>query len=318
MAKLGLRDIKLGGINASLAKMLGGYYLDLTPVLPLVETGYHGPLDKSGVPLNRSGSDGDVYDVATIAQYALALHDKMLADGRSRELERKFMAQLQAIVANMETGSHWRGFFLDRHTNLKYREIRTPSASALSQGNAISALLRGFQLSGDKDLLSVATDAFNALSRPLEDGGVLNVDSCGHLWFEEYQMYPPSHVLNGFIFALWGILDYARVTDSRQARDWWEAGVETLQAHIADFDRGYWSVYDLRYRELASLYYHVNIHVPQLRAMYGLTGNAIFNRYAERWLGFSQSSWRRARWWLALRIDARKRRYGFVKGGVIG
>jgi hypothetical protein len=254
----------------------------------------------------------------TIAQYALAIHDQMLNEGRSPELERKFRIQLEAIVANMESESPWRGFFLDKRTNSKYKEIPTPSASALSQGNAISALLRGFQLFGDQDLLSHATDAFNVLSRPLEDGGVLDVDNCGHVWFEEYQMDPPSHVLNGFIFALWGILDYARVTDSRQGWDWWEAGIKTLQAHIADFDRGYWSVYDLRYRELASLYYHVNIHVPQLRVMYGLTGDKLFKRYAERWRDFSESSWRRALWWLALRVDARMRRYGFAPGGEIG
>jgi hypothetical protein len=156
-------------------------------------------------------------------------------------------------------------------------------------------------------MLRTAEACFDAFDRPLDDGGVRFIDRCGHLWFEEYPTNPPLHVLNGFIFALWGVLDYAKVTDSSKAWEWWKAGSETLSAHVADFDCRYWSVYDLRYRELASTHYQLNVHVPQIEAMYLLTGDRTFKNYADRWSRFGKSFWRRCLWWAALRFHARTR-----------
>ena len=320
MAKAPIANIDLAGMrvgvgNVSNSSMLGGYYLDLRSALSLVESGYHGPLDESGAPLVSSHAAAGFYNITIVAQYALALHDKMIADGRTADLERKLSAQLEVIVGNVEREAPWKGFFLHGWPNPKYRQLGVPWLSALAQGNAVSALLRSYQLQGDERLLDSAALAFDALDRPLSEGGTRVLDKCGHLWFEEYPMNPPSHVLNGFIFVLWGILDYARVTGARKAWDWWEAGVETLRAHIADFDCGYWSVYDLESRELASLYYQTNIHAPQLEVMYLLTGDAVFKRYAERWTEFSASLWRRTLWWINLRVQARMKRLRSLRSG---
>lgn len=303
--KLDLTGIHLVSGNTSIASTLGSYYIDMRPILPVVEAGYHGQLDEVGVPFVNCGLTKKIYNITIVAQYALALHNKILGDGYTAELERKLLAQLNTVISNAGCEGPWGGLFLRHWDNSKYPQLRAPWVSALDQGNAISALLRGYQLQGDAKFLDTATRVFDALDRPLSEGGVRILDECGHLWFEEYPMDPPMYVLNGFIFALWGILDYARVTDMPKAWDWWKAGVETLRAHIADFDCGYWSVYDLKQRELVSLYYQINIHIPQLEAMYRLTGDAIFNKYAERWSKFSKSLWCRTIWWINLRVQAR-------------
>jgi heparosan-N-sulfate-glucuronate 5-epimerase len=308
MSSVGLSDITIKcGDPALFTLPGGGYYLDMRPAIRLVESGYHGPRDEAGVPLTRYESGTDHYNAGTIAQYALALYEQALTVGRSPELDRKLQAQLSTLIRIVEGSGDWRGFYLCHWNSKKYPELRAPWASALSQGVAMSALLRGYRLFGDESMLRTAEACLNAFDRPLEEGGVRFIDPCGHVWFEEYPTNPPLHVLNGFIFALWGVLDYAKVTDSQKAWKWWSAGSETLKAHIADFDCGYWSVYDLRYRELVSIYYQLNIHVPQLEAMHLLTGEDAFKRYSERWSRFGNSFWRRCVWWAALRFQARTR-----------
>src|SRR5262249_53074048 len=205
----------------------------------------------------------------------------------------------------------WQGFIVHRWSNPKYRQLRAPWVSALAQGAAISVLLRGYQLWLDAKLLDDAAAMFEGMERPLEVGGIRVQGWCGPLWFEEYPMTPPGHVLNGFIFALWGIVDFARVTGDEKAWRWWHEGVLTLKSHLPEFDCGFWSLYDLRYRELAALHYHQKIHPAQLEAMYALTGDKAFLHYANRWRRFADD-WRcRARWWLGLRIGAFKRRWRF-------
>lgn len=296
--------------RASVSADLGEYYLEAPGVVRLVESGFHGPLDVAGVPLADIGDGEHVYNPIIIAQYALALHDEHRRLG-SGPCERKFARQVEAIAAQVERRGEWHGFFIHRWNNAKYRKVRAPWVSALSQGTAISALLRGYQLWRDGSLLRDATAIFRAMERPIELGGVRSVDSCGHLWFEEYPMAPSCHVLNGFIFALWGVMDFARVTGDPDARSWWHQGVLTLKTHLPEFDCGFWSLYDLRYRELASVHYHLNIHVPQLEVMYGLTGEGIFLDYANRWRRFGQNKGCRVLWSLGLRLGAVRRGWRF-------
>ena len=305
MPAIGLHDIKLRPGHASLEPRLGAYYLDMSEALVLAENGHHGPLDEAGVPKYDFGAAGQFYNTTLISQYAIILHDTMLAQGRTPDMERKFVAQLNALDANIEKDGNWKGFALNRWDSPRHPELRAPWVSALSQGNILSALLRGHQLLGDGSLLDLAHLVFGALERPMSQGGARCVGRRGHLWFEEYPMDPPSHVLNGFIFALWGVLDYARTTNHKKAWDWWHDGVKTLTDRLPDYDCGYWSLYDLRERELASLYYQTNIHIPQLQVMHQLTGFDIFETYATRWEKFSASPLRRAQWWVALRVNAR-------------
>lgn len=301
--------IELTGIRGKsrTKSQLGFYYITLGGAIQLVEGDYHGARDNKGVPLNNFGAQGQFYNVITIAQYALALFDTILENGETPDLCKKLTAQLDAIVANVEAEGEWKGWFQAQWNNPKYPELRAPWVSALAQGNGISALLRGYQWNGDARLLECATAMFEALELPMSEGGATMTDANGHFWLEEYPMNPPSHVLNGFIFAMWGVLDYARATGNKKAWNWWDASCETLRARLKDYDCGFWSVYDLSHRELATQYYQINIHVPQLEAMGALTGEEFYDHYARRWRSYSGSRACRAMWWAKLRVDARLR-----------
>ena len=48
------------------------------------------------------------------------------------------------------------------------------------------------------------------------------------LWFEAVSKLPANHILNGFIFAIWGILDYYKISGQQELEKTWEPGVFRL------------------------------------------------------------------------------------------
>jgi hypothetical protein len=71
----------------------------------------------------------------------------------------------------------------------------------------------------------------------------------------------------------------------------------TLRANLDRYDLGFWSLYeqsDTRLPMVASPFYH-RLHVVQLRVMYGLTGDEILARYADKWEAYARSRAKRTR-----------------------
>jgi hypothetical protein len=103
---------------------------------------------------------------------------------------------------------------------------------------------------------------------PTAEGGVRARLGAG-FFLEEYPTDPPSLVLNGGIFALWGYRDVAVALGDEEAHREFERGVDTLAGNLQRWDTGSWSRYDLfprRVDNVASPAYHV-LHINQLLAM---------------------------------------------------
>ena len=97
-----------------------------------------------------------------------------------------------------------------------------------------------------------------------------------------------THILNGFIWALWGVYDYARWTGDAGAKALWTVCLRTLEARLGDFDTGWWSLYESpagAARMLASRYYHT-LHITQLRILYRLSGLDALAAHADRFEGY--------------------------------
>ena len=133
-------------------------------------------------------------------------------------------------------------------------------------------------ISNDEKYKRAAEKAFVALTRSIAEGGVLFEDEKKHLWIEEYLVDPPTHILNGFMWALWGVFDFWLARGDASAKEIFDRGVETLVHNLARFDTGYWSLYEqsgTRLKMLASPFYH-QLHIVQLRVMSRLMGDARF------------------------------------------
>jgi len=266
--------------DVRLDENLGGYYIDLSQSIIHYTDGIFGEFDKNGVPMVGWGKEACYYPT-TIAQYGFILNERWRRDNSLTDYLEKMNACLDWLESNKEDfkGTFvWRQPKADSHYHLK------PNwASAMTQGEVISFYLRMFQLGGDKSLLETAQKAYEFMKFDVSEGGVRRYDLDGNLWFEEYPTEEPSLVLNGFIYALFGLYDLYRVTKSEIVKKDIDACVKTLKENIAKYDTGYWSLYDRMHKELVKYYYQKNVHTPQLEALYDLTGEEIFKFYAAKW-----------------------------------
>jgi hypothetical protein len=180
----------------------------------------------------------------------------------------------------------------------EYRStLKAPWYSGLAQGQGISLLLRAYRATGTPAYLDAAERAFSCFLKSTSEGGIRFTDAKGNLWFEEYIVSPPTHILNGFIWAIWGVYDYFLATESSTARNLFLQAILTLRENLARYDLGFWSLYEQSGTMLpmvASRFYH-RLHVTQLRIMHRIAGDEIFARYADKWEGYARSRANRTR-----------------------
>lgn len=252
------------------------------------KAGYAGPFDLEGIPLlDYRGTIGKQYNPIAIAQYGLARFNQWSTRGSSKD-HAAWIGVAEWLRHEMWPNNH--GVRVWMHNfNWPYRELlRAPWYSGLAQGNGLSMLVRAAQATNDPAYAEAAHVAFEPLRHDMSEGGVLVTDDHGDLWIEEYLLYPPTHILNGFIWALWGVYDYARWSGRTEASQLWDMCVRTLQKRLWEFDTGWWSLYEARHGSkemLASRYYH-NLHITQLQVMHRLTGIDAFAEYSERFQSY--------------------------------
>lgn len=259
---------------------LGEYYMGFE-----TKAVYDGPFDADGIPLlNYRGDIGLQHNPIAIAQWGLGNYN-LACRKDPGEYRVKFIRAADWLCRNLETNrfgiSVW-----NHHFDWEYRErLRAPWYSALAQGQGISLLLRAHGQTGNTHYLDTAVRAFTSFLLPIEKGGVQFVDERGDVWLEEYVIFPPTHILNGFIWALWGVYDYYLASSEPRAHELFYRCAQTLVRNLHRYDLGYWSLYELsgaRLRMVASPFYH-HLHVVQLRILSELTGVSRFARVADRW-----------------------------------
>ena len=166
--------------------------------------------------------------------------------------------------------------------------------SAMSQGQAISLLVRAYLQSNDQQYFDAAvkgTKPFNILS---SKGGVLAKFAGQFIWYEEYPTVPSSFVLNGFIYSLFGLYDLQTITSGNifsVVKSLYTEGIRSLISLLPLYDTGSGTVYDLRHFSLgiapniARWDYHTT-HIMQLLWLGTFEDDLIFNKTAKRWISY--------------------------------
>jgi len=272
---------------------LGPYYMRFTQ-----KANYTSLLDPNGVPIiDYRGVIGPQYNPIAIAQYSLGNHTLWLETQNDKHLS-KCINACDWLIENLEPNDQ--GIPVWHHNfDFEYVEtLRSPWYSGLAQGQGISALLRCYEATKEAKYLEGATLAFRSLTLELNAGGVLHRDG-DDLWIEEYMVTTPTHILNGFIWAMWGVRDYEISTGDQQAKEIWDRCVATLQNNLATFDIGYWSLYDQssgdrRLKMITSGFYH-RLHIIQLQIMWQLTNIETFQQFSQNWHAYTGSRAKRTR-----------------------
>lgn len=157
-----------------------------------------------------------------------------------------------------------------------------PCLSALAQGNAISVLVRAYQLTQEEAFLQAARRAVRTFELDILDTGVSTPIGANGIFFEEVAIYPAAHVLKGHILALFGLYDYVALTHNSTIEMLIQRSITALHILLDAFDTGYWTYSDLLHKRLASRSCHT-LHVTLLEALARYSGCQHCRALAARW-----------------------------------
>jgi heparosan-N-sulfate-glucuronate 5-epimerase len=259
---------------------VAGYYIDMRVKAP-----------EPALPAEFARAAGEV-NWDAVAQWALGCHEHWLETGDGRWLE-AMRAGGEVLVRNTDADGGLRHTYLLGHTF----PLLPPSLSAMAQGQVASVLVRLHAATGSDEFAAAALRVLEPLYVDTPDGGT-RAYLDGGPWLEEYPTDPPSYVLNGGLFAVWGLYDVAVGLGDARARSEFDACTATFARNAHRWDTGSWSRYDLFphpfMTNVASLAYHA-LHTNQLRAMQRIAPDAHVGEVLERFERYGQSRALRAR-----------------------
>ena len=261
---------------------------------------YPGPYDADGVPLlDYHGDVGRHHNPIAIAQYALGHYNAYIESFEPMHFER-FATCAEWLLNNLLPNERGVPVWAHHFDFEYFKPLLAPWHSGLAQGVGLSVLVRAHALLKDDRYLEAAHRTFESLRTPIEDGGVLYTDPRGGVWIEEYIVHPPTHILNGFLWAMWGVHDYKLATGSSEAAEFFEACLTTVRNNLHRYDTGFWSLYELtpqRIQSPASPFYH-QLHLIQLEVMHALTNEPLFLEYRNRWGSYAARRVNRSAAWV--------------------
>ncbi len=243
---------------------ISGYYNDLTNKI------LQYPFQRGIIPYMDVEDGRRIEFSVGIFQYGLAAYDLYLLNNDFEMLDVASMCAGWALEHQLPNGG-WDTL------GWLYKEY---PYSAMAQGEAISLLSRIYLQRPDEKIMEAIVRAKDFMLSPLESGGVTEYHKSGEIYF--YERTNLSVILNGNIFAIWGLWDYCKLVDTDfYAKQILENSINTLAENLDKWDTGYWSKYSLK-EMIASPFYH-RLHIAQLKVMYDLTNKDEFLFYAKKW-----------------------------------
>lgn len=265
--------------------LLGRYYLDFSS-----KANYPEKFSSEGIPLYSHRGQQYIEHPIVIAQYGLGLYELLCQNSFHNEgLKDEFLNIASWFETNrisINNGSGWYIYIKISSGGLKY-----PWISAMAQGEAISVLTRAALLTKDYRFEQLAIDALTPFEFEVKDGGLINYFNSIPFYEEFPTVLKPSGVLNGIVFALYGIYDLILLNKNRKAQEIFNKGIDSLKKLLPYYDLKYWSRYylfDYPRKYCSSFTYHVLV-AEQLKALSIITGENYFLEYSERWFSYSKS-----------------------------
>lgn len=202
----------------------------------------------------------------TVFNYGLGLIDAHLAG-------KDMLVKIKSIYEWTVRAQTKDGFWLSQHES-EYWGLKSGWKSAMAQGLAISFLYRCYKMgvTNRQNLDSTITNAISAMF----SSDLINITEDGII-LQEYQG-TNSNILNGFIFAMYGLYDYGRYSDDY---NYYENALSTLLKILPQYCFHRWTYYSTG-GILASNFYHY-LHIEQLKALNELSPNDTLTYYSSLW-----------------------------------
>lgn len=238
-----------------------GYYNNLTEKVTKDKEHY---FDIDCYHYYQKEGSNKLFPVA-IFQYGLGCYDLMILGQDSDLMKAKFLKQVEWAANNIEDNGLWNNFG-EIYPNAPY--------GAMAQGEGASLLIRAYVLTNDNKYLKIAKKAIDAMLIDIKDGGTTLYDGEDVILLE--YTHKPA-VFNGWIFAIFGLLDYVIISKDERYREYLNRTLMALEKKLPQIYNGYWSKYDLG-KIIASPFYH-NLHIAQLKVLYEYTNLDVVKKY---------------------------------------
>jgi D-glucuronyl C5-epimerase C-terminus. len=241
-----------------------GYYNDLTNKVKKEKRGF------GELPLDEETGKPTEFSIQ-VFQYGLGAYDCFLGSHDKRYLD-TFFACVRFAVSKQRSDGGWETF-----------KNRPSPFSSMAQGEGVSLLCRAFVETNDPQYLPLIQKAISfmksATMKTTEDGPVF------------YEFVGSPIVLNGWIFSLFGIVDYALLTQKQEDALFLKSCLCKLKKMLPFFDTGKWSLYREDGRYVSSFY--MGVHIAQMEALYQLTDDPIFKEFGDRWSKYLHNPFRK-------------------------
>jgi len=205
--------------------------------------------DSNGVILN-SWQGGPTYYPNLIARYVVEIYNYCLSnDNWSTSLLNKIKNQTAWLHAN-ESQYDDHSIWLLRSNNAYEISNTTPWWSVGTSNLIIAAFLDSYSIFGNQSDLDSAWRAMKAYAYPMQEHGFATNWS-GKVWYEDYACNTtrtegkPQHFLNGMLYSLQSLYYLYKFNGSSLARSLFDDGVNSIKAHMKEFDTGMWERYSI-------------------------------------------------------------------------
>lgn len=230
--------------------------------------------DRDGIPY-KVVAGRNYYHPGNIASSGLSFVDAYVRTGDPAYLQRAVVRARKLVeIAIPRDGA----LFFPYRFDYPNERLKAPWFSAYSQGFALSLFVRLYRVTGTWEYLDQARAV--ALSFRRLGAGTrpwVAYAPAGYLWLEEYPSSRPTHVLNGFNFAAFGLYEYERLTRDPVAGQLLSGAVTTMRRYAATYRvPGGISFYDLVHRTQLA-HYHT-IHIWQLALLGRISGDPYFGQ----------------------------------------
>lgn len=160
--------------------------------------------------------------------------------------------------------------------------------SAQTQGRALSALQRAYQLTGDEMFRRCATRVFQTFTHDILDGGISTSLGDGSLLFEDVGMYPATHALQGHLIGVLSLYDYYTLSGNADALALARRCHSALPQLLTAYDAQFWVYADLLTNTFATPD-SLRRLARMLKAIADYSDCIICRDTAAKWEGYSRS-----------------------------
>lgn len=220
-----------------------------------------------------------VYNPVSIAQFALLMFDLYNETKDTVLLSQleKIATKLKGISLEIDSCLFFQYSFDYALHDIESEKLMAPWVSGMAQGHVLSLYSRLYEVTKKDKYLSDSKKIFNSFLKIKgykPDIWVSCVDKNGNLWLEEYPEEVPALTLNGMLFAIYGVYDYFKISQSQEVKKILQGALTTVKDQINKYETEDISFYCLKH-QYKYLKYH-EIHIGQLKNLYKMTSDVFF------------------------------------------